>query len=107
MVLAIVLLATGRAEAARQAAAVGLERQPAHAHLLNVYGMACAGVGENGAAIAALEKAIAAEPAFDRPYLNLAKLLAGTGERPRAAAARSGGSTSRNGSNTSLNNSPS
>jgi tetratricopeptide (TPR) repeat protein len=84
--LAIVLLATGRAAEAKQAAESGLEREPSHAHLLNARAMACAGLGESREAIAALEKAIAADPAFDRPYLNLARLLADEGRREEAAA---------------------
>jgi Flp pilus assembly protein TadD len=56
------------------------------AGLLNTHGMALWKLGEKTRAEGELKKAIAADPGFDRPYLNLSRLLAEQGKNREAAA---------------------
>jgi tetratricopeptide (TPR) repeat protein len=78
--LAIILIAAGEFAEAKRVSERGLERDPGHAGLHNARGMALKGLGETAAAIDELRKAKAADPRFDRPYLNLARLLFERGE---------------------------
>ena len=56
------------------------------AGLLNTHGMALWKLGENARAEEELKKAIAAERGFDRPYLNLSRLLVEEGRAGEAIA---------------------
>ena len=84
--LAIILNAT---EGYREAAAIsilGLKNGPNHSGLLNTHGFALWKLGDTARASAEFKKAISAAPDFDRPYLNLARMLADTA-RPDDAMA--------------------
>ncbi len=82
--LAILLVATGAPAEARKESLEGLVRNPAHAGLLNTLGMAQAALGERAEAMSSLEKSIAADPRFDRPYTNLARVLLEDGKKAEA-----------------------
>ena len=82
--LAILLIASGDGGQAKVIALAGLERAPDNAHLWNALGMAHAGAGEGADARSALLRAMSLDRTFDRPYLNLARMLAGEGKANEA-----------------------
>ena len=82
--LVILLYASGKAEESKKASLEGLARFPGHAGLWSALGMAQAALGEDDAATQSLEKAISADPLFDRAYTNLAKLLVSKGRAREA-----------------------
>ena len=92
--LAIILISSGdhrRAAAISEAGLSaglksGLENSPVQAGLLNTHGMALWKLGEKTRAEGELKKAIAADPGFDRPYLNLSRLLVEQGRAREATA---------------------
>ena len=83
--LAIILNTSGDYRQAATISARGLEKNDGHAGLLNTHGMALWALGEKTKAEGELKKSVAADPGFDRPYLNLAGLLKELG-RPGEAA---------------------
>ena len=85
--LAIILNAT---EGYREAAAIsvrGLKNDPNHSGLLNTHGFALWKLGDTARATGEFKKAISAAPDFDKPYLNLARMLADTARPDDAMAA--------------------
>ena len=54
--------------------------------MLNTHGMALWKLGEKTRAEGELKKSIAADPGFDRPYLNLSRLLVEQGRTREATA---------------------
>ena len=76
--LAIILNASGNYRKAAALSVRGLEKNADHAGLLNNHGFALWKLGEKAEAAEELKKSIAADPGFDKPYLNLARLLVET-----------------------------
>ena len=56
----------------------GLKNDPNHSGLLNTHGFALWKLGNTARAAGEFKKAISTAPDFDKPYLNLARMLAET-----------------------------